>query len=191
MKEGIVPDEMFLVHHDREVKNLIAWAIEHPGLLGDGFEPLRRSVPLPDGGEIPLVGSLKDGTLVVVDIFDGEEATFLRIGKTLAFLNRSSDWLLRAFPGTAFRRIDSPRVILLGEDILQSFAGLVTGVLSAEFVLMRVRGVENIEGRRLLLVEEVDSGPPPAVSTLEYAGLTVEESRFFRRLEKDREAMRA
>ncbi|RPJ46401.1 MAG: hypothetical protein EHM19_04210 [Candidatus Latescibacterota bacterium] len=190
MRKPASVESMFVVARRRTPPDIIDWAIEHPTVIADRFEVLATWIPLPDGGEIPILGSTGDGSVRVVDRLEEETATFYRQGRIVSFLRSRTDWLQRAFPE---RHLDPGRglhLILLGEDFTPSFIDAMAGLALSELVLLRVRDLESADGKRIVLVERERSRMKLFDTVSSPRALASEEEEFFRRLEEEREGLR-
>jgi hypothetical protein len=190
VKKPDATESMFIVSRQRTPRDLVEWAVEHPAVLADRFEVLATWIPLPDGGEIPILGSRADGSIRIVDILEEETATFYRQGRIVSFIRSRTEWLRRAFPE---RELDPSRglhLIVLGEDFSPSFVDAMAGLAVSELVLLRIRDLESSDGRRIVLVERERSRMKLFDAVVSPGGLATEEEEFFRRLEEEREGLR-
>jgi hypothetical protein len=190
MKKPAAPESMFVVRRQRAPRDLVEWAIERPAVVAEGFEVLATRIPLPDGGEIPILGSVGDGSIRIVDVLEEETSAFYRQGRIVSFVRSRTEWLRGAFPGRDLDARHGLHLIVLGEDFSPSFVDAVAGLALSELVLLRVRDLESTDGRRVILVERERNRMKLPETVLSSHRLTPEEGEFFQRLEEEREGLR-
>lgn len=191
MKRPPARPSTFVVSRRVERDNLPDWVAENPSVIGDGFELLASWVPLPDGGEIPLLGVCRSGGTCVVDVLGDEMETFYRLGRVVAFLRSRAGWLRRAFPERDLDPDRALKLVVLGDDFPPSFIDAMAGLAVFEMTLLRIRDLESTEGIRLLLVEREESRMKVAENGPRPDGLSEDEEEFFRRLAMERENLRS
>ena len=190
MKNDPVGESTFIVSSQETRGDLATWAIDHPAVLGEGFEILSTWIPLPDGGEIPILGANRHGALCVADVIESETETFYRLGRIVSFLRSRALWLRRAFPESGLDPEKALHLVVLGDDFSPSFVDAMAGLAVSELVLLRVRRLESTDGRRMLLVEKERNRMKASEQIHSAGGLTAGESEFFRRLAEERESMK-
>jgi hypothetical protein len=190
MKKPTAPGETFIVSRQRGRTDFVSWTAEHPAVVAEDFEVLATWVPLPDGGEIPILGGRSGGSVCVVDVLEEETRTFYRQGRIVSFIRSRADWLRRAFPDRGLDPSRGLNLVVLGEDFAPSFIDAMAGLAVSELVLLRIRDLESTDGRRLVLVERERSRMKLQGAPRSSSGLTTEEEEFFRGLEEERESLR-
>ncbi len=173
------------------VDDPLEWIRDHPAAAGDGFEVIRSALPIPGGGEIPLLGLSGGGVATLVDRGTGHPARDLtRIARSVSFLRREGEWVIRFFPDRVFRQIAKPRLIVLLSELDESFIESLHGLALSRLSIVRMRKVQDTDGSCLLLVEKENEWKFDTEQVVSPDDMTTEETDFFKKLEGELLAVR-
>lgn len=164
---------------------------EHPDAAGAGFEVIAADLPLPGGGELPLLGLSDGGVTTLVDRSTGERRRDLeRIAGGISFLRRRGEWIGRFFPDRVFRRIEIPRLILVTPHRDDELVEQLQGLALSRLTLLRARRARGADGRHAMIVEKEQEWNFDTERTVSPDDMTAEESAFFQGLEGEMRTVR-
>ena len=167
------------------------WIRDHPAFAGDDFEVICAALPIPGGGEIPLLGLSGGGVTTLVDRSTGHPRRDLeRMARSISFLRRDGEWVSRSFPDRVFRQIEKPRLIVMISDTDEAFLESLHGLALSRLSIVRARNVQSADGMCALLVEKEKEWNYDTEQAVSPDDLTTEELEFFKELEGELLAVR-
>ena len=132
------------------------WIRDHPAFAGDDFEVICAALPIPGGGEIPLLGLSGGGVTTLVDRSTGHPRRDLeRMARSISFLRRDGEWVSRSFPDRVFRQIEKPRLIVMISDTDEAFLESLHGLALSRLSIVRARNVQSADGMCALPRSEI------------------------------------
>ncbi len=164
---------------------------ERPGVLGDDIEVLRSPLPLPGGEEIPMFALSGGGIATLVEAvvsFNAAEAG--RIARSVSWLRREGEYIVRLFPDRAVRCIDGPVLLVLAPRYDGRFADTLRGLALSRVAWMRICRVRTVEGENAVLWEREKEWNRDNERVVSPDDLDEREAAFFRELEGELSVIR-